>query len=71
MDVVGDPIDILNAPVLVAEKRTAAADEVSEYGIWTFYEIRTIWASCTIRWLGESNGYYSVDVSFERIIDDE
>ena len=34
---------------------------------WTFYTINTLNTSLTIRWLGESNGYYSEGVSFLKI----
>ncbi len=34
---------------------------------WTFYVIRTERGTVTIRWLGESNGYYSESVSFKEL----
>lgn len=65
-DVVGDFGDLLHHPILVAEERTAdAAGECCESGTWTFYAFRSIGGSVDVRWLGESNGYYSESVNFE------
>ena len=59
-DVVGDYDDLLNTPILVAEERSYE----DENATWTFYKFRTIKGSVTIRWCGESNGYYSEKVDF-------
>lgn len=73
-DVCGDLEDLVDTPILVAEERTS--DNFEDPGrdarydccvSWTFYEFRTIKGSVTVRWVGESNGYYSVDVTFEEI----
>ena len=37
--------------------------------MWTFYTIRTNKVTITLRWCGESNGYYSVDVDTLRAKD--
>ncbi len=67
-EVIGDVKDLIGSPILLAEERTnkeCPEEFVSQ--TWTFYELRTIKGSVTIRWLGESNGYYSEDVEFEEI----
>ena len=47
-------------------------DSFSPYGDyrWTFYILRTIKGSVTIRWYGTSNGHYSVSVNFNKVGDE-
>lgn len=64
-DVVGDVEDLLNTPIVVAETRSEDGDTESfDTFTWTFYTLRTIKGTVTIRWYGTSNGYYSEDVDF-------
>ena len=63
-DVVGDYKDLIDTPILVAEERTQEDENAEESATWTFYEFRTIKGSVTVRWYGESNGYYSEEVDF-------
>lgn len=72
MDVVGDLKDLIGNPILLAEEVVGGDTpedvdrEFSESYTWTFYKLSTIIGSVTIRWLGESNGYYSESVYFEK-----
>lgn len=70
-DVCGDINDILNSPILLAEEITSEEDPEDikkdyhdDRFAWTFYKLSTIKGDITIRWYGESNGYYSVSVNF-------
>ena len=67
-DITGELSSLIGEVVTLAEVRTAdkSGVELSDaVGAWTFYEIQTMIDSVTIRWSGESNGFYSVCVRCE------
>lgn len=70
-DVVGDVNVLLNSPIKLAEvssNNNHDEDDEDESKTWTFYKLGTINGYVTIRWLGESNGCYSEEVTFSNII---
>lgn len=76
-DIDGDLNDLVGSPILQAEEVTGETqdsweeDERQDSYTWTFYKFATIKGSVTLRWLGESNGYYSESVDFGKVEDDE
>jgi hypothetical protein len=72
-DIVGDLDDLIGSPVITASEDTSndnPNDITKEYQdcfTWTFYNIATQKGHVTIRWYGESNGYYSERVDFEDV----
>ena len=72
-DIVGDIKDIIGSEILLAEEVTSNQNpdgvkkEYQDSFTWTFYKLSTIKGSVTIRWYGESNGFYSESVYFEEL----
>lgn len=67
-DVVGDVIDLLGEPLVLAEESTNSGERNSyETFTWTFYRFATRKGHVDIRWYGTSNGYYSEKVSLEEV----
>lgn len=69
VEVIGDPLDLLNTPILEAsceENKQNEKDSLvyEDSHTWSFYNLRTIKGFVTLRWLGQGNGYYSEKVSF-------
>jgi hypothetical protein len=71
-DICGDLDDLIGTPILKAsEDRSDKNPEGAEIPwsqdsfTWTFYNIATIKGYVTLRWYGESNGYYSESVNFD------
>ena len=75
-DICGDLEDLIGSPILVAEEAISEGKNpdgvpVPDYQdsfTWTFYKIDTAKGGVTIRWYGDSNGYYSESVDFEKVI---
>lgn len=69
-EIIGDLNDLIGEPIIEAECVTydneptpdGRTGDLDDFYCWTFYKLGTRKGHVTIRWLGESNGYYSVEV---------
>lgn len=70
-EVVGDLADLMGSPIVEAEAVESVDGEPKpkypDSWTWTFYKLGTAKGFVTIRWLGESNGYYSESVDFAKL----
>jgi hypothetical protein len=66
-DLVGKPLDIVEEVEHVSDFTPAGVEppEDPDSYTWTFYKFATIKGWVDVRWLGESNGYYSESVDFK------
>lgn len=73
-DICGDVNSLIGNPLTMAEDISntmgnPAVDEWTDSCTWTWYKFATVKGYVTIRWYGESNGYYSESVDFEKMED--
>lgn len=66
-DIDGELSDLEGTPISFAYESSMAYPGASESGTWTFYRIGTNKGTVVIRWLGQSNGYYSEGVYFGEV----
>ena len=72
-DICGDINNLIGSKIIMAEevinRDLSPLNKFDESYTWTFYKFATVKGYVTIRWYGESNGYYSERVDF--VINDE
>lgn len=63
--ITGDIQDLIDSPLLMAQEIISTEEkETCNHFTYTFYNFATLKGYVTIRWIGNSNGYYSESVNF-------
>ncbi len=76
-DITGNLDDLIGSPLLRAEETTSGENPegvkmaYQDSFTWTFYHLSTAKGTVTIRWYGESNGWYSESVDCVKLPDAE
>lgn len=66
----GDFKDLIGYPLVKAEKSSYRQSVEDGIEGWTFYQMATVKGYVDMRWQGSSNGYYSIGVDFEKVMDE-
>lgn len=71
-DIAGNLEDLIGSPITMAEcvinnDPVEGVKYQPDSHTWTFYKFATLKGYVTIRWFGESNGYYSEEVDFVEV----
>lgn len=61
-DVVGEPEDLIGYPLIEVSESTVDIGNSDISSTASYYNFKTVKASVQLRWVGESNGYYSETV---------
>ncbi|EFH2565364.1 hypothetical protein GWZ87_12825 [Escherichia coli] len=69
-DIVGDLDDLQGEPLTEAEVVTEECDVGECHQTWSFFKFGTSKGCVTVRWCGESLGFYSERVSLKRELTD-
>ncbi len=66
-DITGNMANLIGRELTMAEEVQELGEKEDGTFTWTFYKLATELGYVTIRWYGESNGYYSESVDIEEI----
>ena len=66
-DITGNMQNLIDRELIMAEQVQECGENEHGTFTWTFYKLATSLGYVTIRWYGESNGYYSEEVWIEEI----